>query len=60
MKPGKAGCRRAAERGGSRREPPDTRTTKEGQTMTRDEYKKIISLAIEREIEAYEFYRLVS
>jgi rubrerythrin len=28
--------------------------------MTQDEYKKIISLAIEREIEAYEFYRLVS
>ncbi|HOD28814.1 MAG TPA: ferritin family protein [Syntrophales bacterium] len=28
--------------------------------MTQDEYKKIISLAIEREVEAYEFYRLVS
>jgi rubrerythrin len=28
--------------------------------MTQDEYKKIISQAIEREIEAYEFYRLVS
>jgi len=28
--------------------------------MTQDEYKKIISLAIEREIEAYEFYRFVS
>ncbi len=28
--------------------------------MTQDEYKRIISLAIEREIEAYEFYRLVS